>query len=91
MTPEEAMRSKFANDMPADDRPTLKMLLDAIEATAKAEAQNNETQRCADYVRGCRITDGKVFDVRLAKIADDLLRTGGLKVENGSPQTDTPG
>jgi hypothetical protein len=54
--------------MSADDRPTLKMLLDVIAATAKKD----ETLRCADCVRN---------DRGLNWLADDILRTGGLEVK----------
>jgi hypothetical protein len=45
-------------------------------------ARDNATRRCADYVRD---------DRGLNWLADDLLRTGGLKVEDGSSQTDNHG
>lgn len=83
MTPEQAMLSKFANDTPADDRPTLKLLLDGIAATAK----KNETRRCvtetnelaeSNKVALCDSTG----DVRclLRVHANDLLTTGGLEI-----------
>lgn len=74
MTPKEAMSSKFALSLPENDRPTLRLLLDAVDISAKA----SETRRCIDYIKSCRVTDGKVFDLRLLTISEDLLRTGGL-------------
>lgn len=71
------MRSKFAADMPEDDRPTLKLLLDWIEATAKAK----ETRRCAKLVRDCSVS-WKSQRWTFELIADDILRTGGLEVES---------
>lgn len=69
MTPEEAMKSKFAADMPEDDRPTLKLLLDAIATTAK----ENETRRCAKIA---------YYVCKPSRVpGDEILRTGGLEAE----------
>lgn len=89
MTPEEAMRSKFAVNMPDSDRPTLKLLLDAIKAT--------ETWRCvakvrdlATFIPGSHLSDSQNAETRgeiraivnrLDTLANDILITGGLEAE----------
>lgn len=72
-------------------------LIDACVATAKAEAKKTETLRCAGSIREAAESDeikecggSETIDI-LHCLHDDILRTGGLKVDNGSSQTGNHG
>ena len=76
MTPEEAVKelvdTGVITTLPTEAGVAL-TLFDKVQAT--------ETRRCAAYVTSQRITDGKVADIKLARIANEILTTGGLKAE----------
>lgn len=58
MTPKQATRSKFANDTSPGDRPTPKMPLDGIAATAKVDEARRRAENVARRtlcIRGLRV------------------------------------
>lgn len=75
MTPEEAMKGKFAAEMSEDDRAILKLMLDWIK--------ESETWRCAARVRQCCGNEYNYWEGNLSEkgrsLADDILTTGGLE------------
>jgi hypothetical protein len=68
VTPQEAVDWLARTGVTRNDRAELRRVFEKVAATAK----KNETRRCANYVRN---------DRGLNWLADDLLVTGGLKVE----------
>lgn len=93
MTPEEAVNKLFNKGLIPEGkfpdgglgRPAARNIIDACVATARTEATVDETRRCAarcEALRKC--CDGTVAPNTAAackKCRDDILRTGGLEVE----------
>ncbi len=96
MTPEEAIE-QLANRLTTSRLKTVKALLDACVATARAEAKADETRRCTARVKAlATLIEHEILSKTTQKdykgsvqsivntvnsLANDLLITGRLEVE----------
>lgn len=85
MTPDKAVAHLVKSGVIkwAHGREAVRSVIDACVATAKAEAKDTETRRCAARViQSCKAT-GDALMIAFGKgMMRDLLTTGGLKVES---------
>lgn len=82
MTPEEAVEKMYADGLVypyTGATEWIKGLIDAVAATAKAEAKAEETRRCTDRIR--KGAGGTTSPNQRRTLINDILITGGLEAE----------